>query len=422
MTCEHINMGAYNLHIINTNTFKTVTIEVNFRRQVAKDEITKRALLKNVLLNSTKRYPTERELIIESENLYDLKLISSSARMGNYTNLSFKMRFLNEKFSQEKMNKQSIEFLMDILFNPNIQNDAFDKNVVDKCKEKLEKSIKTLKDNKVKYTISKLLETIEDKPYSYNSFGYLEDLEKIDEKNLYNYYKDMLNNDLIDIFVVGDIDKTQIKDILKEHFQTRTFHKPKTDILVKELEISKKVNHYTEEDEVNQSQLTLLCTLNGLSDFERKYTIRVYNEILGGSSNSILFDTVREKNSYAYYVNSDQKSYDNILLIYSGIEPGNSEEVTKLIKKSLTDIEKGKISEEQINNAKETIISGIKATLDSPNGIINTYYAMILVNSDDVETRIENIKKVTKEDVIKLASKIHLHTTYLLEGVKDEDN
>ena len=68
MTCEHINMGAYNLHIINTNTFKTVTIEVNFRRQVAKDEITKRALLKNVLLNSTKRYPTERELIMKWKN------------------------------------------------------------------------------------------------------------------------------------------------------------------------------------------------------------------------------------------------------------------------------------------------------------------------------------------------------------------
>ena len=157
MKCKDFNMGAYNLHVINTNKFKTITIEVNFRRQIQKDEITKRALLKDVLLNSTNRYPTERQLIIESENLYDLKLISSSARMGNYSNLSFKTRFLNEEFTEVGMNKKSIAYLMDVLFNPNIDANKFDKDVVDKCKNRLAKSIKTLKDNKVKYSISKLL-------------------------------------------------------------------------------------------------------------------------------------------------------------------------------------------------------------------------------------------------------------------------
>lgn len=420
MNYEHFNMGAYNLHVINTKKFKTITIEVNFRRQIQKDEITKRALLKEVLLNSTNRYPTERELIIESENLYDLKLLSASARMGNYTNLSFKIRFLNEQFTESGMNKRSIAFLMDILFNPYIVDNGFDKDVVNKCKTKLAKNINSLKDNKVKYTISKLLETIDNKPYSYNSYGYIDDLDNIDEHNLYKYYKSVLNEDLIDIFVVGNIDKDEIKEMLREQIHARTFHKQKTDILVEELNVTKKVFEYQEEDDVNQSQLTMLCTLNGLSDFERKYVIRIYNEILGGSSNSILFDTVREKNSYAYYVNSDQKSYDNILLIYSGIEPGNSSVVTKLIKKTLGDIEKGKITDDMIKNAKETIIGAIKASMDSPNGIINNYYAKVLVNSDDIDVKIENIRKVTKEDVVKIASKIKLHSIYVLEGVASE--
>lgn len=420
MNYEHFNMGAYNLHVINTKKFKTITIEVNFRRQIQKDEITKRALLKEVLLNSTNRYPTERELIIESENLYDLKLISASARMGNYTNLSFKIRFLNEQFTESKMNKRSIAFLMDILFNPYIVDNGFDKDVVNKCKTKLAKSINSLKDNKVKYTILKLLETIDNKPYSYNSYGYIDDLDNIDEHNLYKYYKSVLNEDLIDIFVVGNIDKDEIKEMLRDQIQARTFHKPKTDVLVEELSIAKKVYEYQEEDDVNQSQLTMLCTLNGLSDFERKYVIRIYNEILGGSSNSILFDTVREKNSYAYYVNSDQKSYDNILLIYSGIEPGNSAVVIKLIKKTLGDMEKGKITDDMIKNAKETIIGAIKASMDSPNGIINNYYAKVLVNSDDIDVKIENIRKVTKEDIVKIASKIKLHSIYVLEGVASE--
>lgn len=419
---ECINMGAYNLHLINTKRFKTVTVEVNFRRIIKKDEITKRTLLKDILLNSSNRYQTERELIIASEDLYDLKLIASSARMGNYTNLSFKIKYLNEEFSEKNMNEKCISFLMDILFNPNIDENGFKESVVDKCSKRLAKSIKSLKDNKIKYSLCKLLESIPDKPYSYNSYGYIEDLETINGKNLFDYYNSIINDDLIDIFVVGDFDSDKIKDIIKNTFNAKTFHKEKNDIIVKELEVAKKVNKIIENDNVNQSQLTMLCSMNNVSDYERKYVSSIYNEILGGSSSSMLFDNVREKNSYAYYINSNQKSYDNILLIYSGIEPGNSETVIKLIKKVLLDMQKGRITNEQIKSAKETIISAIKASLDNPSGIINTYYAKVLVNSDDVETRIKKINEVSKDSIVSFANKITLHTIYLLEGDNNAKN
>lgn len=423
MNYELINMGAYNLHLVKTNRFKTITVEVDFRREIQKEDITKRAVLKEVLLNSNKNYRTERELIIESENLYDLKLVASSARMGNYTNISFKTRFLDEKYTEKNMNEESIAFLMDIIFNPNIDNGSFNEEVVNKCKNKIEKSIKSLKDSKLKYTLFKLLENVEGKPYSYNSYGYLEDLEKIDGKVLYDYYKDMINNDFIDIFVVGDFDSIEIKELIKKYFKARTYHKTKTNIIVEELPMIKKIIEQSEEDNVNQTQFTILCGINNLTDFERKYVIKVYSELLGGSSNSILFDTVREKNSYAYYVNADVKSYDNILLIYSGIEPGNKNEVFKLIKKCLNDIEKGNFTDDMLNNAKETLIGGIKASLDSPSGIMNNYFAKILVGTDDFEERIENFKKVTKEDVINVSKKINIYSTYTLEGVKqDEEN
>ena len=423
MNYELINMGAYNLHLIKTNRFKTITVEVNFRREIQKEDITQRALLKEVLLNSNKSFKTERELILESENLYDLKLVASSARMGNYTNLSFKTRFLDEKYTKSNMNEESIAFLMDIIFNPNVDNNSFKEEVVNKCKNRIEKSIKSLKDSKLKYTLFKLLENVKDKPYSYNSYGYLEDLEQIDGKVLYDYYKDMINNDFIEIFVVGDFDNIQIKELIKKYFKARTFHKTKSNIIVDELPLTKKIVEQEETDNVNQTQFTILCSINNLDEFERKYVIKVYNELLGGSSNSILFDTVREKNSYAYYVNADVKSYDNILLIYSGIEPRNKNEVFKLIKKCLNDIEKGNFTDEMLSNAKETLIGGIKASLDSPSGIINNYFAKILVATDEFEERIENFKKVTKEDIINVSKKINIYSTYTLEGVKqDEEN
>ena len=211
MDYEKINMGAYNLHLIKTTKFKTITVEVNFREKLIKENITKRNLLKSILLNTTKKYQTEKDLIKETENLYDLKLLSSNMRIGNYSNLSFEIKFLNEKYTEENMNNYSLSFLMDIIFNPDIKNNAFKKENIEKCKSKIEKSIKSIKDNKLKYSLLQLLNTTNNKPYSYNSYGYLEDLEKINETNLYEYYKKMLNNNYVDVFVVGDIDKDKIR-------------------------------------------------------------------------------------------------------------------------------------------------------------------------------------------------------------------
>ena len=90
MNYENLDMGAYNLHIIKTKKFKTITVEVNFREKMNKDSITMRNLLKSVLLSTNKNFKTEKELIKETENLYDLKLISSNTRIGNYSNLALK--------------------------------------------------------------------------------------------------------------------------------------------------------------------------------------------------------------------------------------------------------------------------------------------------------------------------------------------
>lgn len=407
-TC--FNMNAYNLHIINTDKFKTITIDVSFRRKMKKEEITIRNLLKELIVNSSSSYPTERKLIIQTERLYDLKLLSSSYRVGNYSILSFKTRFLNEKYTEDGMNEESIKFLLDLIFKPKLDND------VDKCKKKIEKSILSLFDNKIKYALLKLLETTGDMPYAYNNYGYIEDLGKIEVDEIKSYYDSVIADDIVDVFVVGSVDEFEIKRIFKEYFKVSTFHKNELSLLVNELPRVRKINEFREFDKVNQTQLTMLCRINNLTDYERKYVLPVYGELLGGSSNSILFDTVREKNSYAYYVNALVKPYDNVMMIYSGIEKGNDKAVVKLIQKSLNGVSKGKFDDELLESAKKTMISAIESSLDNPVSIINNYYAMVLVDALDTNEKIEKIKKISKDDIISVSKKIDIHTLFLLEA------
>ena len=415
-------LGAYNLNVIKTNNFKTVRVEVKFRNVVKKEEITLRNLLKMVLIESTKKFDTERKFVIESEELYDLKLSSTSSRVGNFTTLSFNLTFLNEEYTEKGLHNKSLDFLMEVLFNPNVSNNKFDSLSFNNCVNKLEKSIMGRKDNKTKYSIFALLQHMGDYAYSYDQYGYLSDLKNIDEAKLYEYYKKVLMNDLVDVYVIGNVDSNEIKEYFINNFKINSFKKEKMNVLIDEVLPRKRVKVFKEEDDVNQTKIAIGLRFNDVSEYERKYVLYVYNEILGGSGNSLLFDTVREKNSLAYYINSIAQGYDNLLIIYTGIDKDRVDLGLKLIKKTIKDIEKGKFTLDMFNNAINMITSSLKLSLETQPSVINNYYAMNILNSDDINTRISKFEKVTKEDVINFSKKIKMDTIFLLEGDHNEED
>ena len=421
---EHIKyeLGAYNLNVIKTNNFKTVRVEVKFRNVVKKEEITLRNLLKMVLIESTKKFDTERKFVIESEELYDLKLSSTSSRVGNFTTLSFNLTFLNEEYTEKGLHNKSLDFLMEVLFNPNVSNNKFDSLSFNNCVNKLEKSIMGRKDNKTKYSIFALLQHMGDYAYSYDQYGYLSDLKNIDEAKLYEYYKKVLMNDLVDVYVIGNVDSNEIREYFINNFKINSFKKEKMNVLIDEVLPRKRVKVFKEEDVVNQTKIAIGLRFNDVSEYERKYVLYVYNEILGGSGNSLLFDTVREKNSLAYYINSIAQGYDNLLIIYTGIDKDRVDLGLKLIKKTIKDIEKGKFTSDMFNNAINMITSSLKLSLETQSSVINNYYAMNILNSDDINTRISKFEKVTKEDVINFSKKIKMDTIFLLEGDYNEED
>ena len=120
-------IGPYNIHIIRTDKFKTVNIRTIFKRKTVKEEITKRNMLSDILLRSSKKYPTERSIAIECEELYDLYINSNITLSGLYNLLIFDIAFLNSKYTEDNIADKSIEFLSEILFNPNVENNEFNK-------------------------------------------------------------------------------------------------------------------------------------------------------------------------------------------------------------------------------------------------------------------------------------------------------
>ena len=421
MEYKKIKSGSYNIHMIKTNKFKSTTMEIIFSDEINKEEITKRNFLADMLTYSNAMYQNRHSLVVAMQDLYSLKFFASSYRIGNYYITDFNTIFLNEKYSEKGMLEKSIVFAIDTILNPNIKDKKFDKTSFEIVKHNLENQIESIKENPLKYTIINMLEKMDNKAkYSYHSYGYKEDLEKITREKLYEYYKKFINESNIDIYIIGDIDFDRVEEIIKENLKIKTIKKSKINYFIGHNKINKKLKNYFEKDNTNQSKLSIGCKLKNLTLFERNYVINIYNAILGGNSESKLNKIIREKNSYCYYIGSSANKVDNLLLINSYISKKNYDKVIKLIKQEMKNIALGKITDEEIEKAKRSYIASIDEIFDSQGMIIASYYAMEILDSDEPAKRKEEVLKVTKEDIVNISKKVFMDTIFLLGGESDE--
>ncbi|MBQ9318593.1 MAG: insulinase family protein [Bacilli bacterium] len=421
MKYNKISLPTYNIHIIETKKFKTVTVKVNFKRALKKEEIAYRNVLINVLCESTSNYPTKRLMEMATENLYDLSYQGSNYISGKYSIVGFDIAFLNERYTEPGIFDKSLDFLISMLFHPNLDNSKmtkqFNKRAFDMAYNLLESNLKSLKESPAMYSKIRMLECMEpNTEISLRGCGYIEDLEKIDAKKLYKYYESMLKKDIVDIFVIGDVDTNKITKIIEKKFNINTLKKqsdshflvPKTKRLL--------VKTVKEKSNYSQSQLVMGFKLNNLSDFELRYVLNVYSYILGGGPDSKLFKNIREKNSLCYSISSAGLPLCSLLVVTAGINAQNYSKTVSLVKKEIKQMMKGDFGNEDIVKAKVTYLNSLKELEDNPQSILSMYTGMEYLNSHDISQRINNINKVTKSDVVNLANKVHLDTIYLLEG------
>lgn len=416
-------IGPYNIHIIKTDKFKLNRLVIQFKRPLVKEEITLRNLLCDCLTSSTKKYNTERLMNIRTEELYGIPYSGNTYTSGNYAIMSFSMEFLNDKYIKENIFESSIEFMMDILFNPNVHNQQFDSKIFEVNKKTLEESIKCYSDNPRRYSVRRLYDELgKDTPLMYHSAGCLEDLEKITSASLYEYYKSVLQKDIVNIFIIGDLDFDYVKDAIVSKMKINTIKKEKGKHYIEHKNFRKRSKSIIEQKDINQSKLVIGCKLKNLTPFEASYVANIYSFILGGSANSILFKNLREKHSLCYYITSSINKVNNVLLIESGIDKKDYKKCVRLIKKELKNISLGKFDEKFIDNGKTTYINACHELCDNPRDLLNIYITNEYLGTDSLEKREKEIQKVTKSDIISFANKVYLDTIYLLEGTEENGN
>lgn len=410
------DMNGFDLHVIKTDRFKTISYNINIRFDDEKDTERYMGLLSRLLIQTSKKYDSLRDINVACASIYDpsynIRVLSS----GSKDILTLTASFANEKYTEAGMNEANFKFLTSFIFEPKIIDNGFDREVFEIQKEKLLEYYRTMKDRPQDYAGGRLSEEMKCKKYDVMSLDDLiKSIESLTAKDLYSFYKKIMDEGKLDIFVCGDVEPLEIRDIFSKLIKFKGT-KEKLEHLVKQTSYNKKERIIIEPSNNVQSNLAIGCKLMDLTDFERNYVFVLYSWILGGGMNSLLTQTVREKNSLCYYIYAVRQNLFETMKIYAGINGSDFDKTYSLIKEEMNNMEKGNFSLELFEGVKEIYYNSLIKIEDSQSEIVGNYTSELFTHNDKIDVRKKQMEKVTKEDVMNLAKKVHIDTVYLLKG------
>ena len=411
---------SVDLHTIKTSKFKTNLIAVMLTNKITKENATKNALISLILRRGTAKTKTQNEISKKLENMYGASFDCGIDKIGDNHVMKFYLESLNNEYLPENEDnlKESLELLLDIVLNPLIEENKFKQEYFDAEKEKLKQIIEAKKDNKGMYAFNRCIEEMyKNKPYGLYKFGELEELEKITNEELYSYYKELIQKCKIDIYVSGEISENIMKEIEQNENIIKLQAREAEYIQNSQEELENdKENIVQESADVTQGKLVIGMDIKQEKENSKNIAL-VYNAILGGTATSKLFQNVREKASLAYTAGSNYLRQKGNIFIRCGIEIENYEKALEIIKLQIEEMKEGKFTEEELENTKQYIISSINAIEDEQDTKIAYYFSHeISATNDSIEKYINDVKNVTKEQIVEIANTVKINTIYFLKN------
>ncbi len=423
---QEIKQGI-TVHNINTDKFKTNIVAIFLTTPMSRKYVTFNSVISSVLRRGSKNMPTQEDISKTLEDMYGASFNNGLDKIGDNHILKFYMESINDEYlPQENDNllKESIKKLSEIVFNPVLENGKFKEEYLNQEKEVITQRINARIDNKAFYAKTRCVECMyKEDPAALYRYGYTEDMKDINTENLYDYYKELIDNCKIDIFISGKNELENTLKMLNEDENIQKLKPRKAEYVINDIKVKEEQQEQSieEKQNVTQGKVVIGCDIlfdeNDLKDENLRYEALLYNGLLGGSANSKLFQNVREKASLAYTAGSSYVRFKSNIFINAGIEIENYEKAIKIIREQLESMKNGEFTEEEIENEKKSIISGINLIDDEQDSGIVYYYGQEITNSNvSLEDYKKRVKNVTKDQILNIAKKVKINTIYFLRN------
>ncbi|RAZ70102.1 EF-P 5-aminopentanol modification-associated protein YfmF [Planococcus maitriensis] len=409
-----------NVHVHETTQFKTINFSIRFKDRLTVKSASERAILANVLQHSNAMYPSHTALRMVLDDLYGTSLYIDSTKRGDDHIINLNVETVNDQYlSDEGVLEKVMNLMYIVLFKPNFENGLFKENIFKREQESIVQRIESVFDDKTRYAQQRMMELgLPGHPASITSNGSIDQVKQVTNESLVAAYHHMLENNEVEIYVVGDVSPEVITAHIRDyfHFADRKQLPAKTENQLQ----SPKQSRVLEYEDMKQGKLHMMFFTPVTFRDENFPVMQLMNGVFGGYAHSKLFANIREKESMAYYVSSSYASQFGLMFVLAGIDRKLEEKAVSLILDQLGEVKNGHITDTELEQTKALLTNQLKEALDSARGQIDIYDQYMELSEDfEPAYLIGRWEKVTKEQIAQAAQGLSLQMTYFLSGKEE---
>lgn len=406
------------LRYMRATRFKQGCLSIQFLRPMDAAEAGTNALIPAVLLRGCRSCPDLKQITERLDDLYGASIGTLVRRIGDYQSTGFYCGFIEDRFALDgdAILSPMLEFVSQLLLDPILEDGGFSVDFIESEKRNLISAIESDRSNKGAYAAGQLLKLMcREDSFGIPRLGEISQIRAIDHRSAWAHYQKILRESPVEIFYVGSAQMDAVADLLRPVFAAMDRdHRPLPP--QSPYHCSPQQNGQ-ETQQVAQANLSMGLITPITNRDPRFAAMQICNAIFGGGQTSKLFMQVREARQLCYAIGSGYYGSKGIMTVNAGIDTQQEAAARAAILAQLEACQAGRITEEELAAAKESILSGLQAVYDSP-GAMEGYFSTAAISglARTPESYSQQIRAVTLADVTAAAQTLTLHSTFILKG------
>lgn len=423
---------AVTLHYTHTERFKTARLSLFAVMPADRTDSPLTTLLFGILRRGSEGYPSLAQLNRRLDELYGTTLTIRNYLHGDSHVVSYAAEMLESRFLPSHHRDMDLlggvtQLLADMILRPLRDPDGgLRADAVEKEKQSLIDSLRSLRNDTRAYAATRLREIMCDgEPYGISIGGTVEQVEAITPEDVTARYESLMKEIRLEIFYTGRASLEEVESTWKYAFGD--FRPARVGATGTTLHPIPPTPRFAEEDmAVSQGKLCLSwsCGQNfsTVRDPRALAAYAVCNELLGVMQNSLLFRRVREELGLCYYCDSALDMTKGILWVSCGIRSDRKEEAEAAIYAQLSALQEGRITSEDVEMAKLSLLNSYRQMEDSQNSMEAFAFGRLMNGTAETpEEEMAYISAVTASDVAEVAQSFAPDTVFFLQGTQADD-
>jgi predicted Zn-dependent peptidase len=381
--------------------FKKCRVNICLVLPGERETATALAVLPHILERRCEAVPDPIALSRKLNALYGAEVSGDSYALGANRVVSVGVAGLKNEYALagEDLESAYVQLACQMLFEPRLASGTFEAEDVAIEAEKQADYLKSEMNDKRLHCLQQARRKLYgDSPLGLESAGYLEDIERVTPKALYEAYADLLARAQVEVSVFGMPAENAARQVVA--YLAKAPRKPVGHAAQPPAPNRASFEHYEEPMDTVQGKLCLVYTSGLVPGARDAAVMRVAGAIFGGLPTSRLFMNVREKQSLCYYCASSYTTFGGTLTVDSGVEHKNLQRAADAVMHELEVLQTELATEEELDNAKRALHSSFTGAADSPAALESWAFTEQMRGTNlSIDEYDELVQSVSREEV-----------------------